>query len=44
MDALFTAFDVTGLASKVSALAIAGIGVQLIYVAAKHIRKGGNRI
>lgn len=44
MDALFTAFDVSGLATKVSALAVAGIGIQLIYVGWKHIRKGGNRV
>ena len=44
MDALFTAFDVAALSTKVSVLAIAGIGVQLIYVGWKHIRKGGNRV
>lgn len=41
MTALFTAVDISTLATSVSTLLIGFIGVNLLYVGARYIRKGG---
>ena len=43
MAALFTAVDVSGLSSNVSTLLIAFIGVSLLFVGYRYIRKAGVR-
>ena len=43
MDALFTAVDISGLSTNVSTLLIAFIGVSLLFVGYRYIRKSGVR-
>lgn len=43
MAALFTAVDVTGLATSVSAILVGFIGVNLLFVANRYIKKSGVR-
>lgn len=43
MEALFTAVDISGLATNVSTLLIGFIGVGLLFVGARYIRKSGVR-
>ena len=40
MDALFTAFDTTGLSTNVSTLMTAFIGIGLLFIAVHYIRRG----
>lgn len=41
MRALFTAADVSGLATNVSVILVALIGVSLLFMGARYIRKAG---
>jgi len=43
MAALFTAADIAGLSTNTSALLVAFIGVSLLFVAYRYIRKAGVR-
>lgn len=43
MAALFTAADISGLATNVTTLLVAFIGVGLIYTGARYIKKSGIR-
>jgi len=43
MDAIFAAADVTTLATNVSTLLIAFVGVSLLFVGYRHLRKAGVR-
>ncbi len=43
MAAVFTAADIATLATSVSALIVAFVGVNLIYTAYRHSRKAGIR-
>lgn len=44
MAAIFTAADVTSLASSVQTLMVAGVGVILIFVAYRMVKKGLGRL
>lgn len=41
METLFTAVDVSGLAGNVSTILIALVGVSLLFMGARYIRKAG---
>lgn len=41
MDALFTAFDTTGLTTGITAILLVGVAVTLLYAAYRHIKKAG---
>ena len=43
MDAIFTAADVSGLTTNVSTLLIAFVGVSLLFVAYRYLKKAGIR-
>jgi hypothetical protein len=43
MADLFTAVDTAGLATKVTAILVAFIGVNLLFVANRYIKKSGVR-
>lgn len=44
MEALFTAFDTTGLSAGISAILTVGVAVLTLFVGYKFIKKGGNRM
>ena len=44
MAALFTAFDTTTLLTSITGIATVGVSVTLVYLAWKHINKGGRKI
>jgi hypothetical protein len=41
MAALFTAADIAGLATSVTAILVAFIGVRLLFTGDRHIKKSG---
>jgi uncharacterized membrane protein YeaQ/YmgE (transglycosylase-associated protein family) len=43
MTALFTAVDISGLSTNVSTILVGFIGVSLLFVAYRYIRKSGVR-
>ena len=43
MDALFTAVDVSGVSTNVSTLMIAFIGINLLFLGYRYVRKTMNR-
>lgn len=43
MGALFTAADVTGLATNVSTMLVAFVGVSLLFTGYKFVKRGLNR-
>lgn len=43
MDALFTAVDVSGISTNVSTLMIAFIGINLLFLGYRYVRKTMNR-
>ena len=43
MDALFAAVDVTGVSTNVSTLMIAFIGINLLFLGYRYVRKTMNR-
>ena len=43
MDALFAAVDVSGISTNVSTLMIAFIGINLLYLGYRYVRKTMNR-
>lgn len=43
MAAIFTAADISGLATNVSTLLVGFVGISLLFVAARYLRKSGVR-
>ncbi len=43
MDAIFAAADIAGLSTNVSTLLIGFVGVSLLFVGARYLRKAGVR-
>ena len=41
MDALYTAFDVTGLTSNVTVILLAGVGLTLLFTGYRFLKRGG---
>jgi hypothetical protein len=44
MAALFTALDVTGLETSISTLLLAGVGIALLYIGYKHVKRAGSKV
>ena len=44
MAALFTAFDTASLVTSITAIAVTGVTVTLLYMGWKHINKAGRKI
>ena len=40
MEALFTAFDVSGLSTNVTTILIAGVGLTLLFTGYKFLKRG----
>lgn len=44
MAALFTAFDVSTLSTNISTILLAGVGITLLFVGYRFVKKGGHSI
>ena len=44
VDDLFTAFDLTGLSTKITALLTIGVAITLGYAAYRHLKKAGSKV
>ena len=44
MDALFTAFDISGLSTNVATVLTAGVGILLLFLGYRYIKKSGGTV